>query len=1027
MMAVALFVAFSTLLAPAGAADQATDDFNLGVGFYRDQRWQLAADTFEQFVNQYPEHPRTNLARVYLGLSFSSLEQYDKAREQFAANASAVPDGPNAADVLYRLGECSYYLKEYATAVDQLETYLDKHPGHSLNDWARLFMGDAHNELQQSKQAETVLRELLDSKPNTKVVTDAQFGLARALETQQNQTEAFQLYRQVAQDENSNFAPRALARLGAMYFSNRQFADAAKAWDEIGDRFPASSQAQNAILNSGLAFYRGGRFEDALARLNDVDADSPLMAQSVVLKALSLKQLGRADEARVAFNEALSAAGDSPLAADILFQKAQMERTEDRLQDAAQIFEDIADRWPNDKRVADCLFNAIDLRIETGEPDRADRLWERLRQAEVDYAAQPRAQILNGRLLLALGRHKPAIAVLQQAASGVPDLTTRDGAIVRYLLAKAHFDAQQYPETVKLARELLTIVNDDQFADIRDVLVLGAVAATNAGLNEDARQFADLYLKTPGTGAQRADALAARTVALAGLKEFGNCLKDAQNLAQDFPDRAESWKAILSAANLARENMAWSDAEPLFRIAAQNHLDKSLRESALTGVAISLYRGGRFAESKTAFEKAIAESSDPDNEAHLSYLLADSVAESGQIAESAAAYLDVFDRFTPKDGEKKPNPDDSIPMKYAYDAGKQAARLFQQAGDADRADHVWEQVSNQYSTASDADAVLDEWAHMNLQREKFDRADTIHQKLLDRFPDSRFAGTAHLSLAESAILAGQTQLATAEFESILKTEHYRDLEKSNALFHLIDIAAAAADWDAASDKAILFQASYPQHELLPRVRLFLAEAQLNTGDFAEAQKIAEELRDGIVNDTAKLGPLAERAWLILARAALESARYDQIDSLADELHERFPDSPFTFQMRDLQGRRWMLQAPPDFEKARAYFRKVVDDPRGRGSRTAANCQLRIADTLRRENNLKEAVREYYRLYYNHTGNDDLRVEALYAAAVCERDLKETASAIRSLQDLIVKFPDSDRKDDAIKELQTMGAQLPQNP
>jgi TolA-binding protein len=1007
--------------------DKASDDFNLGVGFYRDQRWQLAADTFDEFVTEFPNHPRTNLARVYLGLALSSLEEYEKARTQFEMNLRAVPDGPNAADVRYRLGECSYYLQEYDVAINQLTEYLAKHAGHNLNDWARLFMGDAYNELQQFDQAETVLRDLLDSEPAAGVVSDAKFGLARALESQSNRAEAFPLYREVSQDEQSIFAPRALARIAAMYFSQQQYADAAMVYDDIIARFPKSPQARNALVNGGLALYRNEQFEDALTRFEGVTADSPLIAQAVVLKAMTLRELGRPEEARVAFNDALAAAGDSTLATDILFQKAQLERSENQPEDAARIFEDIADRWPDDKRVADCLFNAIDLRIKLGETDRAERLWTRLERDAADFADRPASQILKSRLLLATGESAAAAGILQTVIDGLADSSSRNAVVARYLMSRAQFDAQNYDETIAIADELLPLTEKPEFTDIRDVLVLAAVAATNSGNHAAARRFADRYLVAPASEPQRADALSARTVALAGLGEYDASITDAATLVADFAQREESWNAILTAANLAREAKAWDSAEQLFRVAARNEQNALMRESAMTGIAVSLYRAEKFEEAQIAFRDAIVASADPNNEAQLRYLLADSVAQAGRLAEAAGLFQDVFTRVTTQAASTGELDIDSAAVKYAYDAGKQAARLFEQADDIPGSDTAWQAVADTFSAADDADAVLDEWAHMNLMHERYARADEIHRQLLDRFPQSSFAGTARLSLAESAVLEGRTREAIEAFESILRESAFGEREQSSALYHLVDIAIAAGDWSTARQRATQFQESYPNHDLLPRVRLFLAEAELNAGDIEIAQQVAAELRTAVQESTINLGVLSERVWLILARAALEAARYEDVDTLAAEMKEQFPDSRFTFQMRDLQGRRWLLQAPPDFDKARDYFREVINDPHGRGSRTAANAQLRIADTLRRQSQLQEAVREYYRLYYNHTGNDDLRVEALYAAAVCERDLNETASAVRSLQDLVTRFPESPRRQDAVRELEAMGAEVPRTP
>ena len=181
-----LGVAFllACLLAPASAlADKAVDDFNLGVGLYRSQRYELAVETFDQFLKEFPEHPRVNLARLYFALSLDSLEKYAPAREQFALFLQAEPDGQNSAEAYYRIGECSYYPRDYPAAIEQLSVYLDKYPQHSRGDWAKLFLGESYMASEQWLKAESILNPLVKSSTtNPSVLSDAELSLGIAKE-----------------------------------------------------------------------------------------------------------------------------------------------------------------------------------------------------------------------------------------------------------------------------------------------------------------------------------------------------------------------------------------------------------------------------------------------------------------------------------------------------------------------------------------------------------------------------------------------------------------------------------------------------------------------------------------------------------------------------------------------------------------------------------------------------------------------------------------------------------------------------
>ncbi len=250
-----LGVAFllACLLAPASAlADKAVDDFNLGVGLYRSQRYELAVETFDQFLKEFPEHPRVNLARLYFALSLDSLEKYAPAREQFAAFLQAEPDGQNSAEAYYRIGECSYYLRDYPAAIDQLTVYLDKYPQHSRGDWAKLFLGESYIASEQWLKAESILNPLAKSSTtNPSVLSDAELSLGIAKEGLRQFPEALQLYKRIVEGKDPTAAPRAMMRIGAIQFAAEQYKEAATTYDELLAAFPTSGAAAAANLGAG--------------------------------------------------------------------------------------------------------------------------------------------------------------------------------------------------------------------------------------------------------------------------------------------------------------------------------------------------------------------------------------------------------------------------------------------------------------------------------------------------------------------------------------------------------------------------------------------------------------------------------------------------------------------------------------------------------------------------------------------------------------------------------------------------------
>ena len=105
---IVLFTAALALLCPPSPASAAAeDDYNLAVGLYKKQRWDEAAAGFRGFLKAAPEHPRAELARLYLGLALVNTGDYAPARETLREFVRLHPESKNLPDALYRIGESS--------------------------------------------------------------------------------------------------------------------------------------------------------------------------------------------------------------------------------------------------------------------------------------------------------------------------------------------------------------------------------------------------------------------------------------------------------------------------------------------------------------------------------------------------------------------------------------------------------------------------------------------------------------------------------------------------------------------------------------------------------------------------------------------------------------------------------------------------------------------------------------------------------------------------------------------------------
>lgn len=990
-------------------ADDADSDFTFAAGFYRKNRWQYSADAFKKFLDQYPEHPRATMARLYYGLSLNSLEKYVESREQLQLFVKADPRNRYAPDARYRIAEDSYYLKNYAEAITEFGDYLTDHPGHELNAWARLLQGESHNRLKGFVEAEAVLRPLIALPPPANILADSNYALAEALQGQSKLKEAADLYETIAEMKSDGFSHKALFRLAGILYDNEDFGNAALAYDRIVSEFSDKPLVATAALQAGVARFKMKQYQEAYSRFDQVPATSEVRRYVGLWKGLCLRDAGRLPEARTVFAAAFTEAGDTPLAAEIMFHRAQLEAMDNKNDVAAQMYLDLTARWPQDVKVPVSLFNAAELHMESQQLDAAQGV---LNQLETDFPERSKSaavMVLRGRLLLNQGKTDDSVTTLR-AAVAIEEGSSQEKLAGNYHLIRALHRAKKYDEAIAIYEPLQQEFSRPEASNYSGAVSLAAISSLELKKYAQAWQYADAFLQLESQPEKLPDALATRAVAASHLNEFDKAKVDLERLTKDFPRNSQTWMAVLQSAEAAWQQENYAQSAGLFELAAQ-HDDKRDLEAALSGAGWSYYRLGNFKKADELFGRILT--SFPDS-VEAAYMQAMSLQKADNSAAAASRFKLLFEKL-------QQNPDAAMsPEKVPYflDSGRMSARLLELDGQVDQADQMWDRLATTFAASPELDNMLDEWARMNLKHQRYERSDEIYGRLIKDLPNSRFSGTARLSLAESKMQANHLDAALNEFIAISMHETYADQEKEAALFHVVDIYAAQQKWPDVIKSAEQFVVSYETSEHAPMVRLLHADGLLDQRKFADCRVELDELRTAVLNQQIAADEWTERIWVVLAELALVEKRYADIDATAEELESRVPTSRLLFQIRNVQGKRWKSQAPPDFARSRDYLLQVVQDEHGKGTETAARSQFLIAETLLMEKNYAAAAREFYRVYLNYPFVE-LRAGALLQAAQCEMELKQTDQAIRSLEDLIADFPKTEYAETAkarLKEL-----------
>ena len=64
-----ILLLLSLLPLPLVHADKASDEFQLAIGLYKQNRWELATERFQKYLKDYPTDASVPLAKFYLGLT----------------------------------------------------------------------------------------------------------------------------------------------------------------------------------------------------------------------------------------------------------------------------------------------------------------------------------------------------------------------------------------------------------------------------------------------------------------------------------------------------------------------------------------------------------------------------------------------------------------------------------------------------------------------------------------------------------------------------------------------------------------------------------------------------------------------------------------------------------------------------------------------------------------------------------------------------------------------------------------------
>ena len=971
-------------------ADKASDEFQLAIGLYKQNRWELATERFQKYLKDYPTHENVPLAKFYLGLTLVNQQKYKAARDILREFVKQYPQNKNLPDALYRVAECSYLLDDLKAAESEFTDFLKRYPKHALEEWAYPYFGDALLRQGKADLAIKSFQRSLDRHPEGAMSQDAQFGLASAYLQNKQPEEAEKRFQQIANQKNHSRASDAQMALATSLFDRGQFQQAADAFLALPTKFPESSLGITARLNAGYAFYDLKQYDKAVEQFDIVAKDPAQAANALYWKGVSLKAAGQLSEAITALEQAQKAKPSSAQQPLINYQLAEALLRSGKQAQAKTLFLDLVKQAPQSELADDSLHFAIEAALLSKQLEEAAQLAARFEKEYPQSGLRLHQELLKGRISDAQGKPEDLQAAVKHFQNVLDQSKLENTQLLaRLYLARTHQKLKEYQKSIDVLKPYLDDANTDKTtSEYADALILQSNNFNSLQKFPEAESLAKTYLKQ-FPNEPRYDQILANLIILTSKNdkpaEVDQYLAELEKRKPNLDLLIQTYRQL---AERNYENQQWSRAKKFFTEIVERDATSPEFPAGLSGLAWSEFQLNEFPAAATHFEQFTKEFPKNPLAAEASYMQGRSLESDQKLQPAVDVYQQTLKQFAPS--------------RYAMLSGLQAARTLFQLKKIDEVNKAYEALLTKFPKPDNLDKILDEWALINYEAEMFDESDAIFRRLVKETPDSDLADNARLSLAESDLIAGKLDAAAKEFDALQASEKSDQKVQEVSLYRLIEINLEQQKWKEVEQFSQDLLKRFPQNEYAAFARFHQAEAALYLNQVEAAQK--ELLTLTTKEQTEQLGdrPWYPRVWVLLAETYFRQKKYAEVQKTVDQFRSWDPESPFLYQAEEVLGRSLKNQAK--FAEARKVFQKIIDSENSRRTETAAKCQFLLAETLMIQEKFKEALLAYLQVDIQYKF-PEWQAPALFQAGMCHEALKEWKQALKTYQDFLKRFPE----------------------
>jgi cellulose synthase operon protein C len=1019
---------------PLGAQENeaAKGQYVVAVGLQNREAYDLAIDAWASFIKDYPADSRVGKARHYLGVCYyctadnalkanqadAAVKALDAAQQTLESLVKDIPRLELLEDTYFFLGLSQYKrgeiaadqappqtelaAKQFGAAAATLDNLLKNYPESKNLAQALYYRGECGYRLGQKLEAVRSYSQALTKSPDDKLETAIMYALGVTQEELKQWESAGKTYDEYLKKhiEHRN-ASEVIMRRGETLFQIRQYQAAAE-WFAAAAARPGFASADFSTVRQAVALaYLGKQAEagDILAGIFTRFPNSrrlPLVLKTGHVLAAKLVEDGKPKEALALIEKLLPLAEEREGAAALAMDKADAAAAiPARKADSPAMYAAVAGKFPKDPVAPQALYLAAYGSMTQGNFAGALRYADSFLSAYSDHALVPDVCFVAAESRLQLGNYDDAGKLYADLLEKHPEHRDADAWRVRRGIALRL--QKKYPEVVALLQPLAGQLKSAE-ARAEAFFLIGSSLA-------EQKQFAEAV---PPLEAALAAAphwrQADETLLLLGQayyrqKNATKAVETLKKLVVDFPQSKILDRAHFGLGEYAAAANDLKTAEVEYRQVVEKWPASPLSPYALRGLGWALFDQKDFAGAETAFDTLVEKF--PDQRQKLRGLYARGLARH-HLGKFAKASADL-QAFLAAGGIE---PVEKSDTRYMLGLSLVSEKKLAEAVTTFRA------LLSEDPKYSGADKVYYElaWALKSGGQEK-ESVETFAE-LVKRCPESSYVAEGQFCVGEAAYKDHKYQAAATAYAAALEKAGKGDLGEKSA--HKLGWAYYRLDNSADAEKAFRYQrATWPKGLLAADASFMEAECLFKQKKYGDALAAYERAKDTSSPDFQVLGLLhSAQALDTLALAMLrpdqETERRETWQRSLALLDRVIKDSPNTAYLPEaLYERGWVLQNLGRLDEAMGQYQQVLEKLGESKPEPAARAQFMIGQIQFQQKKHAEAVKSFYLVFYQYP-YPQWQADAAFEAAKCFEALHKKSQAIKQYQELIEKFPQSDK-------------------